>query len=562
MRKLLPFLLMLGLTLAACGEKAQVYPYRWFYAGSHLDSDQELARLEGLVRTAAEHGLNGMLLFGDFDLLSLKDEAYFQRLARLRATCEQQGVEIIPRCLDMGYNDETILHHDRNLAEGLPVVDALFVAGQGQSMLVPDPAVTLSGGGFERCEGDSFPGFTPGANLTGQVVVDRELFHEGAAALRFENFFGREDGDWFLTQEVAVTPHRCYRLSAWVRSEGADGPEEGFPLRVQTPEGKRLEYFEPQVPVDGGWFRVVYGFNSLESERVVIAIGTMGAKSGRFWVDDLRLEEIGPLNIVRRSGAPLRVRGEADGTEYEEGRDFARLEDPVLDFRFDREAPALELLPDSRIQEGERLRVSWHHGMTIYYHQVPACLSEPKIYDLWRQQVELIHRHLAPQKYFLSVDELRMGGNCEGCRARGLTMGELVGDCLSRQVQIVRAIDPAAEVLTWSDMFDPNHNANPRPQGYYLAAGSYEGSWEHLPRDLVIACWYHERRRPSLAHFDSLGFRTLACGYYDRDDLANDSTWLEALDATPGAVGIMYTTWGNKYELLDEFGDLVSSHQR
>ena len=34
--------------------------------------------------------------------------------------------------------------------------------------------------------------------------------------------------------------------------------------------------------------------------------------------------------------------------------------------------------------------------------------------------------------------------------------------------------------------------------------------------------------------------------------------WLEALDATPGACGIMYTTWLNKYALLAGFGDLVS----
>ena len=32
------------------------------------------------------------------------------------------------------------------------------------------------------------------------------------------------------------------------------------------------------------------------------------------------------------------------------------------------------------------------------------------------------------------------------------------------------------------------------------------------------------------------------------------------LDRTRGAVGIMYTTWENKYQLLPAFGDLVSKH--
>jgi hypothetical protein len=55
-----------------------------------------------------------------------------------------------------------------------------------------------------------------------------------------------------------------------------------------------------------------------------------------------------------------------------------------------------------------------------------------------------------------------------------------------------------------------------------------------------------------------LGFKTLAGAYYDADDLENPKGWLESLDRTPGAMGIMYTTWENKYRLLADFGDLVS----
>jgi hypothetical protein len=55
-----------------------------------------------------------------------------------------------------------------------------------------------------------------------------------------------------------------------------------------------------------------------------------------------------------------------------------------------------------------------------------------------------------------------------------------------------------------------------------------------------------------------LGFRTLAGAYYDGDTLENPRGWLEALEHTPKACGIMYTTWRNKYELLAPFGELVS----
>jgi hypothetical protein len=51
----------------------------------------------------------------------------------------------------------------------------------------------------------------------------------------------------------------------------------------------------------------------------------------------------------------------------------------------------------------------------------------------------------------------------------------------------------------------------------------------------------------------------MAGSYYDADNLDNPKSWLKALDETPGASGILYTTWLNKYDLLGDFGDLVSN---
>jgi hypothetical protein len=153
------------------------------------------------------------------------------------------------------------------------------------------------------------------------------------------------------------------------------------------------------------------------------------------------------------------------------------------------------------------------------------------------------------------MDEVRIGGFCDACKRRHLPMNQILGDCLTRQVQMIRAANPQAQVYVWSDMFDPNHNAREK---YYLIDGSLLDTWKYIPRDLVIACWYYEKRDQSLPFFSKLGYRTLAGAYYDADDLANPKGWLESLDRTSGAEGIMYTTWENKYKLLGDFGDLVS----
>jgi hypothetical protein len=156
------------------------------------------------------------------------------------------------------------------------------------------------------------------------------------------------------------------------------------------------------------------------------------------------------------------------------------------------------------------------------------------------------------------MDELRAGGTCEACRKRNATMGQILGETLTRQCQMIKAVDSNAEVFVWSDMLDPLHNAKPDQKWYYLAAGNYADSWNFIPRGLNIICWYDDIRDASLKHFSSLGLKTMAGSYYDADNLDNPKKWLKSLDATPGACGILYTTWLDKYDLLGDFGDLVS----
>ena len=139
-----------------------------------------------------------------------------------------------------------------------------------------------------------------------------------------------------------------------------------------------------------------------------------------------------------------------------------------------------------------------------------------------------------------------------------MTLGQIQADCVTRQHRMIRELNPQAEIFVWSDMFDPNHNAGHEHKWYYLTEGSFENSWKFIPKDLNMVCWYFERREASLKHFSSLGFKTMAGSYYDADNLDNPKAWLESLDATPGAVGILYTTWLDKYELLAPFGELIS----
>lgn len=557
MTKSLPLLALLAIATAAAAvagaQQKKTYPDRWVYISRNFQSDQDVDEVRDIARTAAEHGLTGIVLSG-MDRISLGSPEYLARLSKVKEIADANHLEIIPAGFNTGYGG-AILDHDKNLAEGMLVKDSLFVAKGGTAQFVADSPTKLLNSGFEEFEGDRLGGFTKQDEPGKKTFVDTGVSHSGKASLRIENFGDTKGGVARVAQEIRATPYRCYRVSAWVKTENAE-PASLFSIKSLTPDGRDLSPFEPPAPSPtSGWRKVTTAFNSWDADRIELAVGVFEGVKGKVWVDDVEVEEVGLMNVVRRGGAPLTVRDEATGTVYKEGRDFAAVTDPNLDFHWTHPMPSIQLVPGGRIHEGARLRVSYYHGTTIYNDQVPICPSEAKVREIWKQQFPLIEKYLAPKRYFLNIDEVRLFNRDEACRRRKMAASTMLGETTRWLYSQVRAINPKAQVVVWSDMFDPNHNS---VKQYYLVDGSLENTWKYLPKDMGIVCWYFDKRRQSLDFFSGHGFKTFAGSYYDADDLKDPEGWLEALDPTPGATGIMYTTWENKYKLLAPFGNLVS----
>ena len=543
---------LIAITVQTGTISAADYPCRWVFVSRGLQKDQDIEDIRGIVETASQHKLTGMVLGAGLDRLDRQNADYLRRLEQVKQLCAQQRIEIIPIIFSAGYGGG-MLAYDRNLAEGLPVNETRFVVEGKEAHLKTDFPVAIPNGGFEDHQGDTVHGCALQDSPGKVTFVDTQVAKEGRASLRFENLDQAPGKHARVMFELPVRPHRSYRVTAWVKTENLQ-PAGCFEIKVLA--GKRgLAPITLHVESTGDWQPVVVGFNSMEYDKVQIFAGVWDGKAGRLWLDGLGIEEVGLVNVLRRGGTPLVVRDESSATAYEEGRDFAPITDPDLTFRFDRPGPVIRLLPESRIRDGQSLRVSYYHGMGVYGGQVTLCMSEPKLYDIWAKQVALIQKHLAPKQWFLSMDEVRAGGSCKACKDRKMSMAQILGDCITRQFEMIRHVNPQAEVYVWSDMLDPNHNAH---GNYFLVDGDFTDSWKYVPKDLRIVCWYYERREKSLAHFSKLGFKTLAGAYYDGDTLENCKGWLESLDRTPGAVGIMYTTWGSKYKLLGPFGDLTS----
>lgn len=515
----------------------------------------KVREIEGRLRTATAHGLNGVVFSSGLDLLSRKDDVYFERLKAVKSTCDSLNLELIPIIFSVGYG--SALPHNRNLAEGLLVTDSLFTVKENLAVLTPDHPVNIENGGFEDYNKNTVTGYKLQDQPGDISIVDTKVFSEGKASLRFQMFKSNPYGNARVMQEINVKPHRLYRVIVMLKTDKFE-PVNSFKLQVLTIKNKALAPLDFKIKPVQDWQKTVLAFNSGENTVVRIYAGAWGGKYGRFWLDDLRIEELGPVNILRRSGTPVTVRGEESGIVYEEGKDFEPIADPELNFYFNHEAPPVKIPQGSRIKNGEKLRLSYYHGFALHDEQVVACMSEPELYAIWKKEMELLHKTLGANKYVLSMDEVRMGGTCKQCKDRKLSMAEILGDCITKECNIIKGVNSKAEIFIWSDMLDPNQNAKDK---YYLVDGDFTGSWKYIPKELGIICWYFKIRIASLMHFEGLGFKTLAGAYYDGDNLENPKEWLKALDSTKGATGIMYTTWENRYELLPGFGDLVSKRK-
>jgi len=207
-------LLLLSLQAFAAGYSDR---FVWVF-GWGLGNDSDVTNINRVLGSAAQHGLNGAVVSFGLDTLCKQDAAYFRRLEAVQQTCARDGLELIPAVFSIGYGGG-ILAHNPNLAEGLPVTDAPFVVAGVQAKFVPDPAARLVDGGFENFSGNKFPGFGF-CDQPGEIsFADTTVKHSGRASLRLENFASEPHGHGRVMQTVHVTPHRCYRVSLWVKTE-------------------------------------------------------------------------------------------------------------------------------------------------------------------------------------------------------------------------------------------------------------------------------------------------------------------------------------------------------
>jgi hypothetical protein len=568
----LGFAAMIGRTSlsAELGLAPSPYVDRWVYCSFNLQVDKSVDDLIALIERAKRDGYTGIVLADyKFQVLYRVPDYYFRNVERVKAAAARAKIELIPAVFPIGYSNG-ILAQDPNLAEGLPVVDQPYVVKNQVAVLNTQPPAQIKNGGLEATSGDKFTGFNWQDDPGITTFADRSVRHQGRVACRFEPgkiVNGKTSPNVRLTQTIKLRPNTGYRFSCWVKTKDL-APTGSFHLLVlgAGSGGRQLTFHEGGLEPTQDWKHVEVVFNSLDQREANLYAGFWGAGKGQIWIDDLALEELALLNVLRRPGCPLTVKSADGKLTYEEGLDFEPVIDPKLghvpwegEFEFDHAGPTIKTTPRSRIKNGDSLRVSWYHPVITHGSQVMCCLSEPKLEKFLADQARRVNTLFHPKTFFMSHDEIRVANWCLACQNQKKTPGQLLAANARRCASILKAVNPSARVAVWSDMFDPHHNAVDK---YYLVNGSLKGSWEGLARDVLIANWNGGKAAESLKFFADRGHSQVIAGYYDGDDLTNFQQWDSAARHVKGVIGFMYTTWQTKYGLLERYGKAMRGEHK
>ncbi|MFB3891668.1 MAG: hypothetical protein ACE15C_06545 [Phycisphaerae bacterium] len=535
---------------------------KWIFAFANFAKDDRTQELTDLVKRGHKAGYNGILVSDvKFDKLQLTDDAYKKRLQAFRKVCRDEQVKIAVHVGAYGYSD-MFLTHDRNLAEGMPVRDATFIVKGGK--LVPfDETTRLVNGSFEDVKDGQPVGWQlDGAGTT--CIIDEKDKTDGKVSLCMKEAKKAVRAQ----QKVKLQPWHYYIISAKCKTQ--KWPPREIRLQAVAPAAGALNAQEVHAEKTMDWKTLYANFDSQDATEATIQFGNWAPDGGTGWFDDCRIEPGGFINIIRRDDLPLKVTSEDGKTIYEEGKDFSKVEDPKYlndpnpgYFTIGHEQPTVTIPAGSKLKEGQKVLASYHFASEAgKAGQMNVCMAEPKVFDLLKEQAQWMKDNVDPDVYFMGYDEIRHAGWDDSCVKSGKTPGELLADSVRKLTEIIKEVAPGKPIATWNDMFDPYHNASPTARHYYLVkgVGPWAKSWEGLSPDVVIFNW-RQNKVEGLKFFADRGHQQILAGYYDKDP-ARIVEWLKMGKDLPGIIGVMYTTWVNKYDQLEDFAKAADSVAR
>lgn len=562
----------LGLWLATSGTaRAVEFPQKWVFGDANVTTQQGLEKSIKDLQEYKTLGVTHVLLHeSKIGRIQLANADYAGNARQYQDEAKKLGITLVPAIYAL--NGGSWLRLDGNLAAGIPAREMPFIVKDGSALPDPASAPPLVNGDFEQAEGDNFAGWSGQESAGKNTFADRSVKHSGNSSLKIAA--GNSGSVKVrMAQDLKVKPFQYYRLSVWIKTDNLSAGRGGY-FGATSSDGKRQNIWTNlQVKPTQEWTRHCLTFNTFEGTDLHFMINAGGIRGGTMWIDDLKIEPAGLLLVLRRDLTPLKVTNEDGSVTYEEGKDFKPVSDPILCSRpgglptYDHDAPRIVLTDSSRIKDGQKLLVSYYHSMLIYEEKEILSLDDPKTMDFMDTQMNLVSKIWPTGHYFMEYDEIRIAGWEPQPDGQKLTPGQMLARHTQKGIALVKKYAPDAKIYTWSDMYTPYHNARAFEKGgyYYMVNGTWDGSWEGLPKEVIILNWYAPTKE-SMKFFADRGHTQVMCGFYDAKSDAgmkkNIDGWMKMSEGLPNVVGMMYTTWENNYKDMPQFFKLLGEYPK
>lgn len=513
------------------------YPKRWIFVGSNLNSDSEIESIKTIIEKGKINGFNGLVLSSKWDTWGETLSNSFQsRLLWIKEICQSNSFDFIPCGFTAGYAG-ALRYYNNNLSAAFPVKDLLYKVSGENAIPVNSINTSLFSFGFEDSVSNILSNFAFVDYPSKISFIDTLVSYTGKSSIRFENFTYSATKNARLCRDINVTPYNNYEVSFWCKAENLPSDKE-IRIEIYTSDSKRWIINKKVKGITGEWQKISLDFNSLEFQKLKLYCGLWNGSSGKFWIDDLKVEPKNDISyLIRRDGTPFSVKDKNTGKAYIENVDFA------VEYQGN-ESCKIKIIPSGNIKNGDLLLVTYYRSYPINNTQTSVCMSNLELYEIWKKSINQINTVIKPKAYLLSMDEIRQGGYCTLCSN---TMSKTLGDCVTKLNSMIKLNNPEAEVFCWGDMFDPNLNAR---KDYAMIKGGFEGSWNYIPKTIRPVVWDYNKRDVSLSHFKNNAFRSFVSVSVDSADMNN---WKKTLDNNDPVLGIMYTTWKKDYSKLEEF---------
>lgn len=543
------------LCMAASAAIAGEFREKAFLLSRNMAVPGNLPEMKRLIDAAADASYNVVYLRDSkFTGVRLQDRNYLANVKQIADHARNRSMKVILGIAPVG-DVNMHLRFNPNFAEAAPVENAPYIVRGGR--LVPGEDLLRN------------------VKSAAWLMKNRENIVYCAEEGSFRMTGGKKK-EYRISLPLTVKPFQHYRFSCLIRTEGVPR-NNGINLFVDggMPDGTRvsLNYRHltkwDRIGMTQKYIRYSITFNTLECRSITLYAGAWNLGEGIVRFKDFKLEPAGFINVVRRDTTPVIVTLQDGKTVCREGVDFQRIEDPRLGssprkglFNDRHDAPEIQIPSGSRLKEGDRILVSYHHAL-LSQKSALFCLSRPEFMELMKDDIRRLQTAVRPDGWLLNIDEVRAYGYDPDCVKSGKNAGEALACCVRELHGFLRKISPDSAVYMWNDMFCPYHNAQPGRYYYFVRGrGSLAPSPDSLPKDIIIVNWLNSSdsaMRSSIRHFTQQGHWSIICpGYFDSFKPDLTAKLLALGKEEKGVIGFAYVTWTRNYKYLKSVSDLAA----